>query len=1026
MRTGAKRLGLSVLALCLLLSGTALSRVSFPATGMAGPTVHAETRYLSLEMAQSLATASSSKIKSLKMQKSAKIKNRESAVKSLKEKQSNMSTIRWSPIVSFKLPSKPDEAEAYTFQFKPIQLNYGIEEIEHKIIDQELSERNKVSTAYVEMYKFRMIAEFDQSRVDAAQEALEKLTAKQAVGAATQAQVTAAKKTVTKLKQAATTARTQEKTNAQKLQRLVGLNPEDYELMDPFVHSAMERDMIPSLINYTKEHDKTYYDAQTAAEMALIALQVNRQLFTQQYGGDMKRIEQYLVQAEEGTQIDQTAFSQDYELFLKDIDSYWKGDFHVWLLSFSREYIKGAIDGVRFVEDDPEVLYTAALDYQSARQDLENAGRDVEDAVADAFDNFAATRKSYLTLKEQVRAAQITLAEDEVKFLLGLMTEDEYVTESEEYDSMQQELITSLAQYSQAEYALDRTTCGGAAEYFATELTDVTASAGNVAAASLKPVFASGATYTIRDVVSDNQFILYVHIPEGFRFPIEDREVEVTDFELWCDGERIGNKTPVTEGLKHLKLAISGVEEVKIRLFAGEEALDDIVIDETLSFGPLQILTQYEEEEEMETEEIGSIRITQKPATGQIELTMNFLADLEIDAYRLVTVDGGTPLVSEEAVAANQPFSYLAAIQSDIEEIEVRCLDADGNELFPARIDAGNDRLYALKDEVEKRRGEIAERKRLAEEEAARRAAEEAAAIRESENQAAAAEAERQRKATQERLAAAIEVRAGSIEHVERVMTSLIEHRIRAFVTSDVKNRVVRPEVLRDVFLRTYDVDELSAQLAKPAVDAFREKRDEESLEKKKEEGRGFLSYLPWIGDSYDESQERKRKEQVDRDVQTFESILRQQIGDLLNEVMAQETDMNKPGNFCDTAAERIAAYLLEDQELSQKYTELGKRIYMGEEPGYAEEQITMAMVERHLRDAIDREYPPDLMSDWEGMRELLPEPLLAEVQADVAKRFWSGARSGMTDSRFSVLKNYQRDYFDDASWTWLLDEAGY
>ena len=77
---------------------------------------------MTLQTARSLALASSSAYESAEMSVDSKKAARDSALKSIKLKKKNLSTFRWSPLLSFKFPTKPNFAQASEFQFKPVKL----------------------------------------------------------------------------------------------------------------------------------------------------------------------------------------------------------------------------------------------------------------------------------------------------------------------------------------------------------------------------------------------------------------------------------------------------------------------------------------------------------------------------------------------------------------------------------------------------------------------------------------------------------------------------------------------------------------------------------------------------------------------------------------------------------------------------------------------------------------------------------------------------------------------------------------
>ena len=87
------------------------------------PAVRAEAarqtqELLTLSTAKRMALANSEKIENLEVQMMAKDAAVNSAIRSLKEKERNMATFRWSPLLSFKFPTKPENWHKLTLLYK--------------------------------------------------------------------------------------------------------------------------------------------------------------------------------------------------------------------------------------------------------------------------------------------------------------------------------------------------------------------------------------------------------------------------------------------------------------------------------------------------------------------------------------------------------------------------------------------------------------------------------------------------------------------------------------------------------------------------------------------------------------------------------------------------------------------------------------------------------------------------------------------------------------------------------------------
>ena len=144
---------------------------------------------LSLATAKTVAICNSEKIEAIEMQIEAKQAARESAIRSLKEKERSMQTFRWSPLLNFKFPTTPNEAEAFEFSYKPTQLQYDIDTLKHKINDLKLQENEKVSGIYIDIITSTAEITFLNQRISNLEKTLLKNKARLALGLATEAQI---------------------------------------------------------------------------------------------------------------------------------------------------------------------------------------------------------------------------------------------------------------------------------------------------------------------------------------------------------------------------------------------------------------------------------------------------------------------------------------------------------------------------------------------------------------------------------------------------------------------------------------------------------------------------------------------------------------------------------------------------------------------------------------------------------------------------------------------------------------------
>ena len=70
------------------------------------------------------------------------------AVKSIQLKKKNMASFRWSPLLNFKFPEKPDLSEEYGFMYKPLQIQSELSSCRHELTDIKYQIKQEVSDLY--------------------------------------------------------------------------------------------------------------------------------------------------------------------------------------------------------------------------------------------------------------------------------------------------------------------------------------------------------------------------------------------------------------------------------------------------------------------------------------------------------------------------------------------------------------------------------------------------------------------------------------------------------------------------------------------------------------------------------------------------------------------------------------------------------------------------------------------------------------------------------------------------------------
>lgn len=644
----------------------------------------AEAKTLTLTEAKKLAVANSDSYEKVESQLSVKQASLSQAYRSIREKQKNMSTFRWSPLLSFKFPTKPDLSEAYEFQFKPIEIQSEIDSLEHQLTDVVLEEYEKVSTLFVDAVVLEESIRFNESRLAVFEEQLVKDKAKLKLGEASQNDIDILNTNITSLQNKIAEDRRSYEQIKKKLSDAIGMDvTTGYSFENPFVSAEISRTQLQDLIQYTLDHDQSYYDVCMSESTALISLRTNYNLMNGQYGNKMNYISGYVNQVYAGSKVNKKAFKSAYEVFLQKIDEPWQGKKKILFIRIPKEWFKGAISGIRYVEDEPYALYEAALEYEDARLERKNAQKDLEDEVTDTFENYVSLRNAYLAAVEAVNKAEKSLTAAESLNKLGELTNEEFTTEKEDYEELQNEMFSALADYTKALYSFDRLTCGGVSILLANAGADL--KAGGEGNSYVETEYENGAYYYMESIIEQEQFRLNVYIPDDFG-------VEITHFELWCDGKQIGERTEIDKSIRHLALTTESIDKAFIRFYNDTEFVDDCEIDPSQQSGELQIVSQYAAVGGSSDRELGEYALTVNAATGIATVELSPRQDREITYYRISTSDG-VYLTGDSYYSTEKNFRYLSLLENGIANLKIEFYDASKNKIYEGHFETAGNKL---------------------------------------------------------------------------------------------------------------------------------------------------------------------------------------------------------------------------------------------------------------------------------------------------------------------------------------------
>ncbi len=680
----AKRVLAAVLTMSCAAASLAL--ISPPITAQA-----ARGKKLSLKAARSLALEASTDYEAAGDKIVAKQAAYESAVKSITLKKKSMSTFRWSPLLSFKFPTTPDFGEASEFSFKPTSLAYDVKVAQHNMQDKVFEIDEKVNNLYVEIVVLQETIAFNETRLEATKDGLAKNEAKLRLGQANKSDVEKLEKKVESLTNKVASDRRSLEADLKKLSDMVGFDVSTgYTFEKPFVEATIERSHLEPLIKYTSDRDQTYYEACINEFTCRAELTTNSSLMKQHYGSEYGMISSYVSNALNGSTVNKKAFSKDYKAFLTQIDSHWQGKKKIfWFLKLPKIWFKGDLDGTRYIEDDPTVLQQNVLDYSQALTDKRAAKEDLDNSVTDAFNNYISVRNSYKQYIKDVDDADQELTKAALLNRKGELTFDEYNSQMDSYEELQNSMLDAMKLYTTTLYSFDRLTCGGISAILSG--TDADMHTAVVGESYIEENIADGAYYTLESIVQGTEFELTLHIPDDF-------EVDLTDYELWVNGVQIGERTNVDKKLRHLALSFDTVTEAIIRVYNGDEFVHDVTIDPTVESGPLPIRTGFEIKRDLPGQ-IGTYLIERNETTGLVELSFEMNSEAsDVTSFKVKTEDGKV-LGKDEATDIENSLKYVELLTQSLDELIIEFYDESESLVETARFDTANGAVIRKEEE---------------------------------------------------------------------------------------------------------------------------------------------------------------------------------------------------------------------------------------------------------------------------------------------------------------------------------------
>lgn len=650
--------------------------------------VEAASKKLTLAQAQQLALANNADVSKYKNKIALENVKYASAVKAIKAKKKNLSTFRWSPLLSFKFPQSPTMEEEYDWQYKPFQIQNQITIYNHQLKDVVYASREKTATLFIKAYVYQEKIAFLENSLAEAKDNLKKNKLRFAKGEATQADIDKIQAKIDKYTTDIGIQMSAFEDVKLQIKDLLQLDvTSGYHFENPMIDTQIPRSVLDTLTNYTLENDQTYYEAKMAKALAKASLDLNESLMRNNYGGKLSYINTYIQQARAGEKVDTAAFKSSYEEMLKKIDAPWEPSVTILFWKFSLEWFKGATSGSRYMEDDPYALFTSALEYSDKIREEEAAKKDLIRQVKSDFETVNNAWIAFQDGQEAVKSLKEDVDKATYMNLKGQLELSELKDIQSQYEEQVLATLDLQAAYSQLLYSFDRLTCGGVTAFLQGSDLDMQAAQGGNS--YLAKELNGKVYYYIDYAAEDNIFTLGVSIPEDF-------SIEITEYALYVNGMQIGEKTAVDKTIRHLGLDFKNVESSEIYFYNGSELVDICAFDAGVNQDELKMNGGYTLEREETIYKVATYHFEQNADSGQTILTLE-KEDTETIAYYRVVDKMGNPLYTKESIPIGEAFVYLSLLEGDLSAINVEFYDRNKEFLYTGDFETANHSIVVTK-----------------------------------------------------------------------------------------------------------------------------------------------------------------------------------------------------------------------------------------------------------------------------------------------------------------------------------------
>lgn len=490
-------------------------------------------------------------------------------------------TIRFSLLFNIKFPEKHGMP-------KEIELLTSVPEIENDIVVLEKKKQNEMlqsQTAAEQAYYDVLLTQYKQrsivSRLGELKEAEVQLDRQVKLGTGKKSDLEYIQDRISALEKERARNIVLED---EKITKLAGIIGKDhllgYEITEEIQEVSFQRSQLEEMTNYALEHDFELFQKRQATMLAEKETNVILGIYKNVYPQYMSEIESY-IKTHEDSQIDYEDFIARYNTTLDNIDSPWYGSYVINLIFFKiyipKEWFKGEYSGTRYMEDEKYQLFLTLVDRDKAIQEEKQAEQALKETIKTAYTTLK-------TMEGSIKEMQENLVQSEIRYQQKLQQNQKGLVDFTELENARESLYQqqSVLYEAKIEYAKSLSAFNGQTAGFVNDFLDISQTEEKNYAVGQSVM--NQATWHIKTNITDYNFMFGVFVPE---------EYDVDSYQLFYEGQAIGEKLPLTETLTHLSVAYGDTTLLTVMFYKGDilkyiAQIDGVSYDGVLNMQPAE------------------------------------------------------------------------------------------------------------------------------------------------------------------------------------------------------------------------------------------------------------------------------------------------------------------------------------------------------------------------------------------------------------------------------------------------------